>query len=48
MNNSENEQTIIEVFKYLYDSSDYELYDDDELNDNINYNYSKFLFNFIF
>ena len=37
LNNSEKEEKIIEVFQYLYNSSAYELYDDDELNDNNNY-----------
>jgi transposase-like protein len=38
--NSEKENKIIEIFKYMYNSSDYELYDDDdELLDNNNYDY---------
>ena len=37
--NSEKENKIIEIFVYLYNSSDYELYDDDELLDNNNYDY---------
>ena len=42
--NSEKENKIIEIFVYLYNSSDYELYDDDELLDNNNYDYSKIIF----
>ena len=30
---------IIENFKYVFDSSDYDLYDDEELIDNDNYDY---------
>ena len=33
----EKEDKIIEIFKYLYKSSEFELYDDNELIDNNNY-----------
>ena len=36
LNNPEKERKIIEIFKYLFESSNYDLYDDEKLNDNDN------------
>ena len=39
LDNKEKEKKIMEIFKYVFDSSDYALYDEEELIDNDNYDY---------